>query len=485
MKILIIYIFIYLNIISISIINANNYSLSSKVLIWNEHVKIFKCPIHAIDEYKEHIDPNILIFKSEQATESLKTTHVIVANQTDYLTHNVKAFTTFDEFTFAYATMATLEDLFDHIEIHNQPGYFEQKKYSNLEHIPGDDLINSLRNESIYNPDRNIIELRNKHIHKCMGGGSGGKDDSNYLLLKSSNITANLKVDDIVFSDKSDGFLETIKQIDQIDVESNEQRLIIETELTDCSNLINQDLIEKKSENLHLINLENNELNCKGGFGSNSSLYVIKPNSYISRLNRQNSLINSIIIGRNSHKFAYRIISIKKIGKYHLFEVSDTLSPMKIRTKRGFRRRFRKIFRKIGGFISRIINFSRSWNWNLRETFEKTFDKKYDLTTNNNDKIGEASITLTLKPTITVSLGMQASLKGIYITRAGIILDLNTNLNAKFNLNTMSITNPIKLFDYDWPEQVIIPMETIANFVVPVGPVLIPGINILIVLHLI
>lgn len=460
-------------------IKANNYSLSSKVLIWNEHVKIFKCPIHAIAEYKEHIDPNILIFKSEQATESLKTTHVIVANQTDYLTHNVKAFTTFDEFTFAYATMATLEDLFDHIEIHNQPGYFEQMKYSNLEYIPDDELIHSLRNESIYNPDRNIIELRNKHIHKCMGGGSGGKDDSNYLLLKSSNITANLKVDDIVFSDRSDGFLETIKKIDQIDVTSNEQRLLIETELTDCSNLINQDLIEKKSENLHLINLENNELNCKGGFSSNSSLYVIKPNSYISRLNRQNSLINSIIIGRNSHKFAYRIISIKKIGKYYLLETSDTLSPMKIRTKRGF---FKKIFRKVVSFVSRIIskiiNFSVSWNWNLRKTFTRTEKKQYDLTTNNNVKIGEASITLTLQPTITVSLSMQASLKGIYITRAGIILDINANLNAKFNLNTMSI-------DYDWPEQAIISMKPIAYFVVPVGPVALPGINILFVLHLI
>lgn len=460
-------------------IKANNYSLSSKVLIWNEHVKIFKCPIHAIAEYKEHIDPNILIFKSEQATESLKTTHVIVANQTDYLTHNVKAFTTFDEFTFAYATMATLEDLFDHIEIHNQPGYFEQMKYSNLEYIPDDELIHSLRNESIYNPDRNIIELRNKHIHKCMGGGSGGKDDSNYLLLKSSNITANLKVDDIVFSDRSDGFLETIKKIDQIDVTSNEQRLLIETELTDCSNLINQDLIEKKSENLHLINLENNELNCKGGFSSNSSLYVIKPNSYISRLNRQNSLINSIIIGRNSHKFAYRIISIKKIGKYYLFETSDTLSPMKIRTKRGF---FKKIFRKVVSFVSRIIskiiNFSVSWNWNLRKTFTSTEKKQYDLTTNNNVKIGEASITLTLQPTITVSLSMQASLKGIYITRAGIILDINANLNAKFNLNTMSI-------DYDWPEQAIISMKPIAYFVVPVGPVALPGITILFVLHLI
>ncbi len=323
---IILYIFIYLN-INIAIINAFNYSLSSKVLIWNEHIKIFKCPIHAIEQYKEHIDPSILIFKNQQATQSLKTTHVIVANQTDYLTHNVKAFTTFNDFTFAYAIMATLEDLFDHIEIHNQAGYFEQKKYSNLEYIPDDEIINDLRNKS-ENNNKQIIELKNKHIYKCMGSSGSDKDNSIYLLLKSSNITANLKVNDIVFSDKSDGFLETIKQIDQIDVASNEHRLLIETELTDCSKSVNQDLIEKKIENLHLFKLENNELNCKGGFSSNSSLYVIKPSSYISRLNRQNSLLNSIIIGRNSHKFAYRIISIKKIGQYYLFETSDTLFPM-------------------------------------------------------------------------------------------------------------------------------------------------------------
>jgi len=479
---IILYIFIYLN-INIAIINAFNYSLSSKVLIWNEHIKIFKCPIHAIEQYKEHIDPSILIFKNQQATQSLKTTHVIVANQTDYLTHNVKAFTIFNDFTFAYAIMATLEDLFDHIEIHNQAGYFEQKKYSNLEYIPDDEIINDLRNKS-ENNNKQIIELKNKHIYKCMGSSGSDKDNSIYLLLKSSNITANLKVNDIVFSDKSDGFLETIKQIDQIDVASNEHRLLIETELTDCSKSVNQDLIEKKIENLHLFKLENNELNCKGGFSSNSSLYVIKPSSYISRLNRQNSLLNSIIIGRNSHKFAYRIISIKKIGKYYLFETSDTLFPMKIRNKRGwFKRIFRKVVNFIAKVVSSIINFSVSWNWNLRKTFTHTERKNYDLTLQQFDvsdnkyktiKIGDASVTLTLKPTITVSLGMQASLRGIHITKAGIVLDINANINAKFNLNTMSI-------DYDWPEKAIIPMKPIAYFVVPIGPVVLPGILYIIV----
>jgi len=84
-------------------------------------------------------------------------------------------------------------------------------------------------------------------------------------------------------------------------------------------------------------------------------------------------------------------------------------------------------------------------------------------------KIGDASVTLTLKPTITVSLGMQASLRGIHITRAGIVLDINANINEKFNLNTMSI-------DYDWPEEAIIPMKPIAYFYVPIGPVVLPGI---------
>jgi len=411
---IILYIFIYLN-INIAIINAFNYSLSSKVLIWNEHIKIFKCPIHAIEQYKEHIDPSILIFKNQQATQSLKTTHVIVANQTDYLTHNVKAFTIFNDFTFAYAIMATLEDLFDHIEIHNQAGYFEQKKYSNLEYIPDDEIINDLRNKS-ENNNKQIIELKNKHIYKCMGSSGSDKDNSIYLLLKSSNITANLKVNDIVFSDK-----------------------------------------------------ENNELNCKGGFSSNSSLYVIKPSSYISRLNRQNSLLNSVIIGRNSHKFAYRIISIKKIGQYYLFETSDTLFPMKIRNKRGwFKRKFRKFRNFVSRLIRRIINFSRTWNWNLRKTFTSTKEKNYDFEYNFK-KIGDVKVTSTLKPTITVSLGMQASLRGIHITRAGIVLDMNVNINAKFNLYTESIY-------YDWPEKAIIPMEPIAYFYVPIGPVVLPGI---------
>ena len=456
------------------LIQGYNYTLSSKVLIWNEHIKIFKCPIHTIEEFKDHIDPSILIFKSKQATELLETTHdVIVANQTDYLTHNVKAFATFNEFTFAYASMAQLEDLFDHVEIHNQPGYFEQKNYSNFEYIPEDEIIAKLRNQSSLNKN-GIIELGHQRIYKCMG--AGGRNDPLYLLLESSNITANLKVGDIVFGDRSDGFLETISQIDEIDVSMDEKRWLVETGLADCSIKENQDLIETKLKNL--INLENSELNCKGGFSSNSSLYVIKPNSYMERLHRQNSLINSLIIGRYSHRFAYRIISVKKIGKYYLFETSDTLYP-NIRTKRGwFKRIFRRVVNVIRKIASMVLNFKVTWNWNLKTSFTAPPMKKhYDLTLENftvdNDKsktikIGEASVTLILKPTINVFLSMQASLAGIHISRTGIILDINANLNAKLNLNTMSI-------DYDWPENAIVPMRTVAVFWVPVGPVVLPG----------
>ena len=75
---------------------------------------------------------------------------MIVANQTDYLAHHVKAFTVFNQFTFA--SMASLHVLFDRVHIVYQPGYFEPKNSPEKEYLPEDELMDSL-NKFLKNKD--------------------------------------------------------------------------------------------------------------------------------------------------------------------------------------------------------------------------------------------------------------------------------------------------------------------------------------------
>ncbi len=84
--------------------------------------------------------------------------------------------------------------------------------------------------------------------------------------------------------------------------------------------------------------------------------------------------------------------------------------------------------------------------------------------------VGGASVSISFNPSVTVTASMRASITSVNIIKAGIILEVNSNLNAKLNLNLENI-------DYDWPEKEIIPMRQIARFVVPAGPVPIPGLK--------
>lgn len=458
----------------LNLINAFvHHNLSSKVMIWNHHIKIYKCPIHASEEeIKNDFDPSILIFKkSHFIHETLKQTPVIISNQTDYLAHQVKGLATFNEFSFAYASLASLHDLFDRVHIINQPGYFQLKNSNpNIEYVPEDELMSKL-NIKTNSKDNNVFQLTDLPVYKCKG-----KNGSIYLLTKStSNITINLKVNDVIYSEKSNGFLETIRNIDKIDISSDEHRLIIETKLTDCS--INQDKLESKLKNFRLINLEKNDLNCQGGYNSNLSLYLTKNTTYISKLIRKNSLINSVIVGRKSNKFAYRIVSIKAIGnQFLLFETSELLFPMnKIRSKRwsfgGFIKSVVKAVNKVVNVVvnvvKKVVNFVTGystmydWNYTKRFTYQKT--KSFDLI-----PVGRVSISFSFSPAVTVTASLRASISGVQVLKAGLIVDINANLNAKLNLNTITI-------DYDWPEKDLIPLQQIARFVVPAGPIIIPG----------
>jgi hypothetical protein len=467
--------------LNLSSINASiSHNFSSKVKIWHHHIKIYKCPIDGseINEIKNDIDPSILIFKSRHFTnETLEKTPVIVANQTNYLAHHVKGLISFNEFSFAYASMASLHHLFDVVHIVKQPGYFQNKNNPNREYVPDDEIMVKLNAKFTSRIQTNVFQIDNKTpVYKCKG-----INGSMYLLVKSSNITMNLKVNDVIFSEKSDGFLETIRAINRVDVTSNDHRLIIETKLTDCT--FEQNMLESSLKYLRLISLERNDLNCQGGYNSNLSLYLTKNTTYISRLIEQNLLLKSVIVGRKSNKFAYRIVSIKKMGSTHfLFETSKSLFPMnKIRNKRcawydvgcwaqkAWRAAVRlaeEIARRAAEIVQKAIDAVSStmldWNYTM-QLFTYTEIKSVSL-----QPIGSTSISFSFSPSVTVTASLRAGLFGVNVYKAGIIINLNTNLNAKLNFN-------LKTIDYDWPEQDIIPMKHITSFAVPLGPIAIPG----------
>lgn len=211
--------------------------------------------------------------------------------------------------------------------------------------------------------------------------------------------------------------------------------------------------LESRIAYLHLIKLKNNDLNCKGGYKSNSSLYLTKNNTFISRLIKENKITNIVIVGRISKKFAYRIVSIKKIGNFYLFKTSESLFPIK-RSKRC-------AWYDVGCKIKEATSTYYDWNFSLGYRYGAS--RVFDLT-----PVGQASVSYSFNPSVTVTASVQASLFDFNVKKVGISFDVAANLNAKLKLSLENV-------DYTWPEMAIIPEKRIAHFVVPAGPILIPG----------
>ncbi len=273
------------------------FKYSKNVIYIDETFPVFKCPIASLPTTQSEIDPSILIYRNHYVKNlSNKENPIFLSNKNANLMHRVKATRKINNFTFAYASMASLNELFDELKLPKQRASFIKETLFD-EKIPSDLLIQDLNNNRAFKVN---------NIYKC-----SGKND--FFLVKASKETESLRINDKIYNDKSNGYLETITSIDRLDIENDQKRILIETELTDCSRLV--DSFESRINNLDLINMKNIDLSCKNSFNSKKSIYVLEENQY-----DYIDFIGKIIAGRKSTKFASQIVSIKTAGKYLLLE---------------------------------------------------------------------------------------------------------------------------------------------------------------------
>lgn len=309
---------------------------------------VYKCPVLPDPMYTNKVDTSIIVFKNKTVANLLKYQSIIFSSRSNIM-HEISYSSSINDYTFSYASLASLDYLLGYAnvtKIDNQKAIIqndvqlvnedsiESDKYNELLALSKDPLLQSIGSKTVEIQNTPTI---NGQIYKSIGRQLNEQTLMSYLnpgLIK--NITSNtvfytsylivnangLNYDyfnnnDVIFGNQSFGYLETIKNVDEITASFNlRKKLIIETKLAECftdlSSKINNILNIKK------LNTDLSELDCMADF--NSSLYVMNLNLSSLNMNSKYELVNKLIPARKSASFGLKILTKARVGSYIVFE---------------------------------------------------------------------------------------------------------------------------------------------------------------------
>jgi hypothetical protein len=304
-KLLLSLILVFTNKSTDGFINLNDNSYSD--------ILIYKCPVLPDVMRPEQSDTSILISKQKTIQKFIRQNEILLSNKLN-LFHQISYYMNIGEYIFSFASIAPLEKMFEYsniTEINNRTAIISNKVDPiDLDKLKSEEYI-QLRNVSS-NQGANVYEVRNdafinKQIYKCLGRTIGFSElisyftdvpfhsstvnetsthtfHTSYIILKSTYETNKYGVGDTIFSNESYGYLETINQIDEI-LTSDQEKLMIETELTQCDSDISSLVNIIKMDKLDPVR---SELECSAG--DSLKMYVMDL-SYES-LNLKSGTIN-------------------------------------------------------------------------------------------------------------------------------------------------------------------------------------------------
>ena len=309
---------------------------------------IYKCPLKPDPMHPDRLDQSIIVVNNNTLEDLMKSTTIIVRTDAKIM-HQISFLADFDDYAFYHASMADIEDIFEHTNtssIQNQHGRIVNQTNLYNEEILNEYEYNQLKNFSSFN--NRVYEIQdndmiNKEIYKCIGNSIPySQYFSVFIVLKRTPLTSMYRVGDIIFSSKSFGYLENITAIDTIET-SHGNKIIIKTNLTQCGNYLNSifgNIIRRDEADTN-----SSELDCSGD--SISKLYVMNKQSL--NINLNSTSIGKLIPGRQSSSFGIHILAKQVIGEYIVYEgisiqnMDNSLSP-KLSIHKEYSYRFSKTF---------------------------------------------------------------------------------------------------------------------------------------------
>ena len=127
------------------------------------NIPLFKCPVESqYFETNTEEDASFLVFKSDEISSRIRPKTVLYSSQAGTIIHKVNYTLKFDEFTFSYASLASLTDLIKYADFRNHPMQLVNATASQwTEDVPLKDLFSFLLN---YTAEFNLTAQNNSTI---------------------------------------------------------------------------------------------------------------------------------------------------------------------------------------------------------------------------------------------------------------------------------------------------------------------------------
>ena len=383
-------------------------------------------------------DDSVFIFKNETLKNLIIINHILVSDQVDGVMHKIDSIYDLNKnFTLISAIPASIEEIIDYSDFKNIDLIYAQDNQLTREQIPDDDFFDYMKN--FKNTTLHHIDSQVKN-YKCIGktyesilNNTFFTEYSTFIIMKATVETRSFKVNDLLSSEISHGFLEKVKNINQFN--AGNVKTIIETELVSCHDLnFGMNYIE-------FLNKTKKELDCMGGIDLIPGLLLVNETV-------DSNLIGNIIVGRQSDRYIMQIFRIQEHEGYLFFEslpiigLDDDNKPISLMV------------------IKSITNNQASKiDLNLF-TYTKTLRRSFDF------GLIIAEITGSLKADIALKFGLKFDEK---------IKEISTSLNSNLEIN-LSYHMGILTGEKEFFEKLnILSNIKIFNFYIPIGLFRIPG----------
>ena len=300
-----------------------NTKLHSNVIYVNPNdTHIYNCPIYkqfplSFGFYK------LFLFSNKTLRNSLNPSTILISDKFEFIMHNIDTIIDVDvdyKYTYALAYPVSVDKIISFADFRNMTIRKEIEKtidYDYLqEQVPSASILELIENKTKLVKD--VFKI-NSTSYKCLSKKSlSNQTHSVYIIVRAEIETLNLNVSDIVYSNSSGGYFETISEIDYINTFKYGTKTYVKTNLAFCDEfdsdgfhqMINETVIDYFKTSVKQFCYDS--LDYKG-------VYV---------LDEEYRCLNSslkFIANRKSNGFVGEIIGKKQTSNYIIFELRPIL----------------------------------------------------------------------------------------------------------------------------------------------------------------
>lgn len=272
----------------------NNTKMATDLLLVDpSETIIYRCSIYLLGFYE------LLMFSDNSLKSKVKPSSIILSNQAGFIMNQVDTLIEIDKYIFLTSYPISVNQIIEFSDFKNAT--LDQIDTKFKEQIPTAEMFSLLSNYT-----RTKFQLNS--AFKCVSSSNSTIFIVTLANNETNPLVFNLDINDLIYSDKSNGFLETVSGFELISSKNYGVKTFIKTAFTNCDSQLQPPQIDT----IKYFNTKVNQF-CYGGVDF-QGLYIV--DEAIS-----STYDKSLIAARKSNGFMGKIVNRTQWGDFIKFEI--------------------------------------------------------------------------------------------------------------------------------------------------------------------